>query len=203
MLNSVTQHFQRNRNLKALWSQGTGWALGLQGGRQAACRRGWTPTVASLGVSGGIDAAGQTRVFSWKCCWQWGWNGRESWQSSIPERERELLMYSSSLILLSKVSCGQQGQVLLCRGRNYDKMYTQHQTCSIAWVSSCLLFLGYLSYVFVLPSSFFHSQSSSPLKRTERISKTAVTVMRGFQSWDILDGTIIIILIFIVFIYIV
>lgn len=168
----------------------------MQGGRQAACRRGWTPTVASLGVSGGIDAAGQTRVFSWKCCWQWGWNGRESWQSSIPERE--LLMYSSSLILLSKVSCGQRGQVLLCRGRNYDKMYTQHQTCIIAWVSSCLLFLGSLSYLFVLPSSFSHSQSSSPLKRTQRISKTAVTVMRGIQS-----GTIMIILFFIVFIYIV
>lgn len=95
-------------------------------------------------------------------------------------RERELLMYSS-LILLSNASCGQRGQVLLCRGRNYDKMYRQHQTCNITCIYSCLLFLGYLC-LFLLPSVSHIASSSSPLKRTQRISKTAVAVMRGFQS---------------------
>lgn len=197
MLNSVTQHLQRNWNLKAL---GVKALAGLwdcrEAGRLHAGGAGHPPwlllvflvelmQLAKLEFSHGNAAGSEAEM-----------GGRADRAASL--RKRELLMYSSSLILLSKVSCGQRGQVLLCRGRNYDKMYTQHQTCITAWVSSCLLFLGSLSYLFVLPSSFSHSQSSSPLKRTQRISKTAVTVMRGIQS-----GTIMIILFFIVFIYIV
>lgn len=110
---SVVQNFQRNGSSKALCSQGAGLALGAREGRQAVCRRGWPPTLGSLSPPRALSAVSVELMQSAELAFSHGkaaGSGTEMRGRAVgaaSPRERELLMCSPSLTLLSIISRGQ------------------------------------------------------------------------------------------------
>lgn len=110
---SVVQNFRRNGSTKSLCSWGAGLALGVREGGQAVCQRDWPTTLGSLSPPCALLVVSVELMQSAELAFSHGkavgseteMRGRAVGAAS--PRERELLMCSPSLTLLSSISHGQ------------------------------------------------------------------------------------------------